>query len=202
MNKDPLYFLFQKEENYTASISIEPAVYKFGSEAKIRKLPTPLKHKSSDIPAKNEPSQNAIGKRVMMDYPIRGTISPLSDQEINQKSFVFGRPSSPVNHSDIQRCKSPPDQSRPLSPLSESLSNRRPVYGKPPKYVPPSSRSAKSGAYARTGGICDQCNNCLLDLKRQAVRLMNVEKPSANKVKSIYMLHRSSSLALSSLSSY
>ncbi|XP_071162087.1 kinesin-like protein KIF26A isoform X1 [Mytilus edulis] len=174
--------IIQKEENYTASISIEPAVYKFGSEAKIRKLPTPLKNKSPDIPAKNELSQNAIGKRVMMDYPIRGTISPLSDQAINQKSFVFGRPSSPVNHSDIQRCKSPPDQSRPLSPLSESLSNRRPVYGKPPKYVPPSSRSAKSGAYARTGGICDQCNNCLLDLKRQAVRLMNVEKPSANKV--------------------
>ncbi|XP_052058492.1 uncharacterized protein LOC127698847 isoform X2 [Mytilus californianus] len=172
----------KKEESYTASISIEPAVYKFGGEAKIRKLPTPLKHKSPDIPAKNELSQNAIGKRVMMDYPIRGTISPLSDQAINQKSFVFGRPSSPVNHLDVQRCKSPPDQSRPLSPLSESLSNRRAVFGKPPKYVPPSSRSAKPGAYVRTGGICDQCNNCLLDLKRQAVRLMNVEKSSANKV--------------------
>lgn len=180
------YLYFQREDKYAASISVEPVVYKFGGEAKIRKLPTP---QQKILGTKNDPSQNGIGKKLVMDYPIRGTISPLSDQAINQQSFVFGRPSFSSNDLGVQQCKSPPDQ-RPLSPLSETTS-RRPnaVQGKPPKYVPPSGRSAKPGAYSRTGGICDQCNHCLLDLKRQAVRLMNVEKSSPNKVKdNIYVL--------------
>jgi hypothetical protein len=48
-------------------------VYKFGGEAKIRKLPTP---QQKLLGTKNDPSQNGIGIKLVMDYPIRGTISP------------------------------------------------------------------------------------------------------------------------------
>lgn len=179
------FFLFQKEENYDTSISVEPTVYKSIGQARIRKLPTPqIPIRSHNTAAKNEMSQNVIGNHGMMDYPIRGTISPLSG-DVNQQAFVFGRPMSP--DLDVQRCKSPPDN-RP------SETSRRNVYGKPPKYVPPASRNAKPGLYTRNAGICDQCNNCLLDLKRQAVRLMNVEKSSSNKVTTVFIFHRSKSL--------
>ncbi|XP_033736356.1 kinesin-like protein KIF26B isoform X2 [Pecten maximus] len=142
-------------DGYTETVSVKTAVHMFGGEAKIRKLPTPSPDKSqksatvkelraikegSDWVKRGGPSLHngedismdftTPQERDIMDYPIRGTFSPLTDggqvkftdENATELSFVFGRPASPVNDRSMQRCLSPPsgrNQQRCLSPESE-----------------------------------------------------------------------------------
>lgn len=117
-----------------------------------------------------------------MDYTVLGTISLLKDgngQTNNLKeemSLVLGRrPMSPVvNDSGLKRCLSPPYDPRPLSPSSESVPTKR-VAGNRNRQIPlvtPNVREQKLREITNHVSImCEGCNNCLLDLKRQALRL-------------------------------
>ncbi|XP_059172554.1 kinesin-like protein KIF26B isoform X2 [Physella acuta] len=138
-----------------------------------------------------------------MDYPIRGTMSPLSAVAVKRSvgpvdevSFVFGRPASPTgdtvvrpaqqyNSAGLVRCMSPSAgrymtghyNPRPLSPSSDVLPIRRPgTYASRRVLSPPPQLGFGAAAEPRIhhqGGICcEQCNGCLVELKRQALRLM------------------------------
>ncbi|CAG5125156.1 unnamed protein product, partial [Candidula unifasciata] len=146
---------------------------------------------------------------VVMDYPIRGTMHPLTNKvavkrsvgPVDEVSFVFGRPASPSNepamncstpktytNPGIMRCMSPssiryisgPYSSRPMSPSSDVLPARRVLPGAdyPDRRVlsPPPLLGLGAAAEPRIhhqGGICcEHCNGCLVELKRQALRLM------------------------------
>lgn len=143
------------------------------------------------------------------DYPIRGTISPLTSKvavkrsvgPVDEVSFVFGRPASPTSEQvmrcgspqtfvnpGIARCMSPSPAryipghypSRPRSPSSDVLPRRRGVAlgAYPDRRVlsPPPLLGVGAAAEPRIhhqGGICcEHCNGCLVELKRQALRLM------------------------------
>ncbi|XP_053396929.1 kinesin-like protein KIF26B isoform X2 [Mercenaria mercenaria] len=117
-----------------------------------------------------------------MDYTVLGTISPLNgrngqnDNSKEEMSLVLGRPLSPVaNDSGLKRCLSPNDANRPLSPSSESLPTKR-VAGNRGRQIPvlsPNTREQKLKEITNHVSImCEGCNNCLLDLKRQALRLI------------------------------
>ena len=117
-----------------------------------------------------------------MDYTVLGTISPLndrnnkSDNSKEEMSLVLGRPMSPVaSDSGLKRCLSPCDTATPLSPTSDSLPSKR-VAGNRVRGIPvlsPNSREQKLREITNHVSImCEGCNNCLLDLKRQALRLI------------------------------
>ena len=125
-----------------------------------------------------------------MDYTILGTISPLNDasqkgdNSKEEMSFVIGRPASPLCpppiDTGLKRCLSPPyEPPRPLSPVVQVVHPTKRVMGNnrnralPP--LPPSRR--REAPQAPLGIMCEGCNNCLLELKRQALRLMYQENP-------------------------
>ncbi|KAK6182778.1 hypothetical protein SNE40_010388 [Patella caerulea] len=116
------------------------------------------------------------------DYPIRGTISPLTNQRIqrsldqtgNELSFVFGRPSSPCVDQTIDgRCLSPINEQRPLSPSSEMFAMKQDVCNM-------ASDKGIEGRVVQGGVCCEHCNNCLIDLKRQALRIMFPDNTTRN----------------------
>ncbi|XP_025104476.1 kinesin-like protein KIF26A isoform X2 [Pomacea canaliculata] len=145
----------------------------------------------------------------LQDYPIRGTISPLSSQVgvparrqgggggrdgdgPEEISFVFGRPDTP-DAAVVGRCMSPPlscgggGSKRPLSPgsrdllpirrtlsasASTSLVVEREVMSPPPVSSSSSLWSWGEGQMLQGGVCCEHCNACLIDFKRQALRLM------------------------------
>lgn len=145
----------------------------------------------------------------LQDYPIRGTISPLSSQVgvparrqgggggrdgdgPEEISFVFGRPDTP-DAAVVGRCVSPPlscgggGSKRPLSPgsrdllpirrtlsasASTSLVVEREVMSPPPVSSSSSLWSWGEGQMLQGGVCCEHCNACLIDFKRQALRLM------------------------------
>lgn len=190
----------------------------FGGEAKIRKLPTPdrtFKKDAAENATSSPFSDNAEnsdeklniqetdvkGQASDMDYTISGTISPLPGiHESSGKrgteskiSFVFGRPPSPTS-----RCMSPPQENHVHAVARKGPgppSRYRSRNGKPPVYVPP-NKSAKVPYLAIVGMIgnpglqcCDQCVACLVDLKQQALHLMNSEgflKKTTSKVKRMH----------------
>lgn len=177
---------------------------------------------SNTIKGKSDDIRNKVGNSVVdnytsttspsvviMDYPIRGTIHPLTNKvavkrsvgPVDEVSFVFGRPASPTSDSamnysppkaysnpGIARCMSPSPmrymsgqyQSRPMSPSSDVLPNRRnmPTGDFPDRRVlsPPPLLGLGAAAEPRIhnqGGICcEHCNGCLVEFKRQALRLM------------------------------
>ncbi|XP_065943161.1 kinesin-like protein KIF26B isoform X2 [Magallana gigas] len=188
----------------TENVSVKAAVCMFGGEAKIRKLPTPdrtFKKDAAENATSSPFSDNAEnsdeklniqetdvkGQASNMDYTISGTISPLPGiHESSGKrgteskiSFVFGRPPSPTS-----RCMSPPQENHVHAVARKGPgppSRYRGRNGKPPVYVPP-NKSAKVPYLAIVGMIgnpglqcCDQCVACLVDLKQQALHLMNSE---------------------------
>lgn len=188
----------------TENVSVKAAVCMFGGEAKIRKLPTPdrtFKKDAAENATSSPFSDNAEnsdeklniqetdvkGQASDMDYTISGTISPLPGiHESSGKrgteskiSFVFGRPPSPTS-----RCMSPPQENHVLAVARKGPgppARYRGRNGKPPVYVPP-NKSAKVPYLAIVGMIgnpglqcCDQCVACLVDLKQQALHLMNSE---------------------------
>lgn len=142
------------------------------------------------------------------DYPIRGTISPLSNTvavkrsvgPVDEVSFVFGRPASPTSEQaargngshqqhysnpGIVRCLSPSAgrymsgsySARPLSPSSDVLPMRRVgtltdrrVLSPPP--ILGVGAAAEPRIHHQGGICCEHCNGCLVELKRQALRLM------------------------------
>ncbi|CAG5123013.1 unnamed protein product, partial [Candidula unifasciata] len=149
-----------------------------------------------------------------MDYPIRGTISPLTNKmavkrslgTVDEVSFVFGRPVSPTNEHDI-RCNPPQSFTnpgiarcmsasparyipgyclqRPMSPNSDVLPVRRGiVLGARRVLSPPPVLGVGAAAEPRMhnqGGICcEHCNGCLVELKRQALRLMFPDNDSGS----------------------
>ena len=154
-------------------------------------------------------SSSSLPSQSAQDYPIRGTMSPLTCQVGGHRgggeggggggpdcdegggealSFVFGRPATSAAAA-VGRCVSPPaslpSSKRPLSPSSrDSIPIRRSASGggavverevlSPP---PASSLSSSSSSWGEgrilQGGVCcEQCNGCLIELKRQALRLM------------------------------
>lgn len=125
--------------------------------------------------------KNAKHESASMDYTVLGTISPLNDRaqqndsSKEEMSLVLGRPMSPVTSDNgIKRCLSPYDP-RPLSPSSESVPTKR-VAGNRGRQIPvlsPNTREQKLREITNHVSImCEGCNNCLLDLKRQALRLI------------------------------
>ena len=212
---------------YAESVSVKTAVRMFGGEAKIRKLPTPDRSLSrtktpgkTENPSTSECLETTFDEDVdidisshannIMNYPICGTISPLTDSKGQSKasgsrsndsiSFVFGRPSSPVSERGLDRCRSPPEAvRRALSPVTDITPiRRRSVNGKPPIGGPPSRRRNRNHGPASDSGIitgmqtsgpfmmdvmrhngiyCEQCNVCLTDFKRQALRLLYPDGP-------------------------
>ncbi|XP_035824100.1 uncharacterized protein LOC101851541 [Aplysia californica] len=166
--------------------------------------------RSSQV-SKDAPAHVSSG----VDYPIRGTMSPLTNKvavkrsigPVDEVSFVFGRPASPMMSGEqVMRCSSPQMKnlglarcmspstgryvsgysSRPMSPSSDVLPVRRALSsgGQPDRRVmsPPPVLGVGTAAEARIhqhGGICcEHCNSCLVELKRQALRLMFPENGS------------------------
>ena len=143
--------------------------------------------RSDEVMAKSPPLDSSE-----MDYTILGTISPLNDNSQKgdnskeEMSFVIGRPASPMSppiDTGLKRCLSPPyEPPRPLSPVVQvvhptkrMMSNNR-NRALPP--LPPSRRRE----VPPLGIMCEGCNNCLLELKRQALRLMYQENPRGEAV--------------------
>ncbi|GFR91811.1 LOW QUALITY PROTEIN: hypothetical protein ElyMa_004337500 [Elysia marginata] len=151
-------------------------------------------------------------RSIQSDYPIRGTISPLSGCSkvavkrsvgpVDEVSFVFGRPASPGPEAQIaypssgyfrNRCVPasslgfgargfPRKSGRARSPSSDVLPARREgleasrarasarrVLSPPPAL---GSAMAECRLLSQGRASCDQCNSCLVELKRQALRLM------------------------------
>ena len=169
---------------------------------------------SSSLSSSLSLSSSSLPPPSAQDYPIRGTMSPLTCRVGGRRgeggdpgggggpggdggggggggealSFVFGRPAS-SDAAVSGRCVSPPASlpppaKRPLSPASrDALPLRRSASGggvvverevlSPP---PASSLSSSSwwgeGRMLQGGVCCEQCNGCLIELKRQALRLM------------------------------
>lgn len=173
----------------------------FGGEAKIRRLPTPVTN-GGHIPHKvgmthhEEQSHNQekfghstsddISRAMLhypptMDYPICGTISPLSDHiqikrsigPVDEVSFVFGRPTSPSCDTGLRRVMSPPHiDKRPMSPASDIVPAKKSQSSYYRRFVQPTIDDEK---LLHGGVFCEHCNSCLIDLKRQALRQMHSE---------------------------
>lgn len=116
-----------------------------------------------------------------MDFTVLGTISPLNErnnQNGNSKeelSLVLGRPMSPVS-SDVglKRCLSPGVEPKSTSSAHDSMPTTKRVAGTRNRHIPfasPNRESKQREANNQVGIMCEGCNNCLLDLKRQALRL-------------------------------
>lgn len=128
-----------------------------------------------------------------MDYPIRGTMSPLTNQivvkrsigPVDEVSFVFGRPASPRSERAATRCLSPISDKRSFATSSDILPLKN-SHSHGERYPQP---SVGVGGGGNMGGIlCENCNSCLIDLKRQALRLVfpdNEAKGPALKVSPI-----------------
>lgn len=242
-----LYFQNNEGEFYTESVTAKSAVRMFGGEARIRKLPTPISDKLGEFDQSGSSSNlDNVGSNSdsfmttpiddefeiefdssnseFMDYPIRGTISPLTDNDrrknmngtVDDISFVFGRPASPVSDTTaLRRCMSPPYRDRrAMSPASSDVGYQRcmsppyrdrqvmspvmdvkrpnGIYSKPPIHPHHSPRREKDsnliydkamscspptneGKLLHGGICCEHCNNCLLDFKRQALRLLHLD---------------------------
>ena len=139
----------------------------------VKSLETEIEEDDKDL-AKSPPLE--------MDYTILGTITPLND--VSQKgdklkeemSFVLGRPASPMStiETGLKRCLSPPyEPPRPLSPTVEVVNPVKRMMGKRNRSLPPLPPSRRREAPQNQLGImCEGCNNCLVELKRQALRLM------------------------------
>ncbi|GFO04800.1 hypothetical protein PoB_003130500 [Plakobranchus ocellatus] len=148
------------------------------------------------------------------DYPIRGTISPLSSKmavkrsvgSVDEVSFVFGRPASPTSEDQSatqcsapkypsggyssSQCMSPSGRVvgaygysrklvRPRSPSSDVLPQRRShgMYRDSRRVLSPPpvlgvGSAAEPRIHQQGGACCEHCNGCLVELKRQALRLM------------------------------
>ncbi|KAL8586889.1 hypothetical protein ACOMHN_050994 [Nucella lapillus] len=171
---------------------------------------------SGCCPHSSHPKPNpASSTRIPEDYPIRGTISPLTCQVgrdggggggegEESLSFVFGRPANPGGGTAmVGRCLSPPllisDIKNCRSSSSSGGNNKR--RSSSPRDSLPVRRTASCGGgggiverevvcssplvpqwWVEEGGggeggggggvCCEQCHVCLVDLKRQALRLM------------------------------
>ena len=129
-----------------------------------------------------------------MDYTILGTISPLNDipprgdKSLEEMSFVLGRPASPMSpppiETGLKRCLSPPyEPPRPLSPTVQVVNPTKRIMGNRNRSLPPLPPSRRREAPQNQVGImCEGCNNCLLELKRQALRLMYSENSQGEAV--------------------
>ncbi|KAL3873291.1 hypothetical protein ACJMK2_036427, partial [Sinanodonta woodiana] len=135
---------------------------------------------SIDVSTSSGSSMKSFDLNSDVVYPICGTISPLINQgysndnmEVGNVPFVFGRPSTPTNGYGLKQCMSPPAfEERLMLPVTSIVP--------PKKYSRNKQRqvalSPGSGDKLRQGGICcERCNNCLIDLKRQALQLMHPE---------------------------
>ena len=136
-----------------------------------------------------------------MDYTILGTISPLNDvpqkgdNSKEEMSFVIGRPASPMSppiETGLKRCFSPPyEPPRPLSPVVQVVHPTKRMMGNRSRGLPPLPPSRRREAPLNPLGImCEGCNNCLLELKRQALRLMYQENPHGEAVTMVRGLYR------------
>ena len=163
-------------------------------------------HRVPSASASPAPCKPAATPALPEDYPIRGTMSPLTCQVGGGRgeggggeagsggrhgeggdalSFVFGRPAT-SDAAVMGRCASPPASlpsgKRPLSPSTRDvLPIRRSASGGGSTVVerevlsttpPASSLGWGEGGVVQGGVCCEQCNGCLIDLKRQALRLM------------------------------
>ena len=146
-----------------------------------------------------------------MDYTVVGTISPLhakagqGDRDKEEMSFVLGHsntsPMSPVSavvspvvvESGLKRCLSPQGDTRQKSPYPNSGSSKRAAPAVKTRQVAevlPAVRSTKPKEVTKHVGImCEGCNNCLLDLKRQALRLVYPENSAAGPT-AVVSVHR------------
>lgn len=166
-------------------------------------LSDPSSNLSKDLTSVGENSPKLLpdsaGKVVKdytsMDYTVLGTISPLNarvgqgDDDKEEMSFVLGHTNSPgvMAESGLKRCLSPQSEVRPTSPCPNSGPSKRQapaLRGKKVAEVLPAVRAPKpSRAIVKQVGImCEGCNNCLLDLKRQALRLVYPENSAAGPV--------------------
>lgn len=119
-----------------------------------------------------------------MDYTVLGTISPINakagqgDGDKEEMSFVLGHTNSApvVAESGLKRCLSPHGDLRSTSPYPNTGSSKRIVPAVRTRQVAevlPAVRAPKPKEVAKHVGImCEGCNNCLLDLKRQALRIV------------------------------
>lgn len=128
-----------------------------------------------------------------MDYTVLGTISPLNarsgqgDGDKEEMSFVLGHTNSApvVVESGLKRCLSPQGELRPTSPSPNIAPSKRVApagRSRQVAEVQPAVRATKPKVMKHVGIMCEGCNNCLLDLKRQALRLMYPENPAAGPV--------------------
>ena len=128
-----------------------------------------------------------------MDYTILGTISPVNDlsqrgdKSKEEMSFVLGRPASPMSppvETGLKRCLSPPyEPPRPLSPTVEVVNPVKRMMGNKNRSLPPLPPSRRREVPQNPLGImCEGCNNCLVELKRQALRLMYPDSTQGDKL--------------------
>lgn len=88
-------------------------------------------------------------------------------------SEIFDRPTSPMSDTAIRVCLPPRSDSpkRPMSPMTDivTLATRKQHQPQPmERFI---SFSSTNDETIIQGGICcERCNNCLIDLKRQALR--------------------------------
>lgn len=128
------------------------------SGARVDKLGSPHRRHYSHLP---EPT------------PVKRCVGP-----VNEVSIVYRRPSSPSG----EATKRPPvplsphvhivdgSSKRPMSPASEPLPSRQAAIGLGARCLsPPSGAETEMSV---VGVCCEHCNNCLIELKRQALRLM------------------------------
>ena len=158
-----------------------PSYEQFLDEAIENTSNTVVDFKTESMPMKIISSKNEHDYSTM-DYTILGTITSLKDggtyKEDNSKeemSFVLGRPMSPVvAESSLKRCLSPPFDSKGIV-VSEVAPSKRvaSLKSRPLPPLPPGAKERKLREITNQVGImCEGCNNCLLELKRQALRQM------------------------------
>ena len=145
-----------------------------------------------------KPVKNHVKDYAVMDYTVLGTISPLNDKSCDKNqemSFVLGRPPSsslPGSESRIKRCLSPQSDHQPLLPSNSLMPSKKVTSGnhgnkiRPQADVSPMPRgqgmSQKEKEISNPPGImCEGCNNCLVDFKRQVLRMVYPDN-SANPV--------------------
>lgn len=192
----------QQHQHNGVCHTLTDGVHIYGDGASARNDPKYCQQQgSAPSMAAVSPSSSAIEQ----DYPIRGTISPLTahvggavrqrdggrgdhdedeDEEMEELSFVFGRPAT-SEAAFYDRCVSPPltcDSDKPpfsREPLpirrsasanaSTSVVVEREVMSPPPSA---SMWTLGEGRMLQGGVCCEQCNACLIQFKRQALRLM------------------------------
>ncbi|KAL4237279.1 hypothetical protein ACF0H5_001998 [Mactra antiquata] len=132
---------------------------------------------------------NSTEEATGMDFTVLGTISPLNDKgnkngnSKEEMSLVLGRPMSPVS-SDyrLKRCLSPSYEPKSTTSAPDSTSTNKRVAGTRNRHIPvlsPKRESKQKEANHQVGIMCEGCNNCLLDLKRQALRLTYPDNKSS-----------------------